>query len=138
MRNPKYGAPRAKPAVPFLTPTWGDIPATRWRIPPRPKAVVSCCRDEFSGLNFSWLTNFLNAITGWNLTPQELLKTGERIVNLMHMFNIKHGLQPLRDYQLPKRFFTPHAEGGAAHVKIPFEEMVNEYYKARSWPEGKG
>ena len=40
------GAPRAKPVVPFLTPTWGDIPATRWCIPPRPKAVVSCCRDE--------------------------------------------------------------------------------------------
>ena len=50
MRNPKYGAPRAKPAVPFLTPTWGDIPATRWRIPPRPKAVVSCCRDEYQNL----------------------------------------------------------------------------------------
>jgi biotin transport system substrate-specific component len=25
---------------------WGDIPATRWRIPPRPKAVVSRCRDN--------------------------------------------------------------------------------------------
>jgi hypothetical protein len=25
---------------------WGDIPAIRWRTPPRPKAVVSSCRDE--------------------------------------------------------------------------------------------
>jgi hypothetical protein len=41
-----YEAPWAKPIVPSPTPMWGDIPATRWRIPPRPKAVVSCCRDE--------------------------------------------------------------------------------------------
>lgn len=32
--------------VPCPTPMWGDIPATRWRIPPRPKAVVSRCRDN--------------------------------------------------------------------------------------------
>ena len=40
------GAPQAKPVVPCPTPMWGDIPATRWRIPPRPKAVVSRCRDN--------------------------------------------------------------------------------------------
>lgn len=31
---------------PCLTPLWGDIPVKRRRIPPRPKAVVSCYRDE--------------------------------------------------------------------------------------------
>jgi proteic killer suppression protein len=41
-----YGAPRAKPVVPCLTPMWGDIPVTRLHIPPRPEAVVSCGRDE--------------------------------------------------------------------------------------------
>jgi hypothetical protein len=41
-----YGVPRAKPVVPWPTPTWGDIPVTRWRIPLRPKAVVSCCRND--------------------------------------------------------------------------------------------
>jgi len=47
-----YEAPQAKAVVPYPTPIWGDIPATRWRIPPRPKAVVSYCRDEeeFKGL----------------------------------------------------------------------------------------
>ncbi len=41
-----YGALRAKPVVSSPTPMWGDIPVTRSRIPPRPKAVVSCCRNE--------------------------------------------------------------------------------------------
>ncbi len=42
----KHGAPRAEPVAPYFTPQWGDIPATRCGIPPRPKAVVYCCRDE--------------------------------------------------------------------------------------------
>jgi len=99
-------------------------------------SIVFCFFYEFSGLDFTRLTNFLNAITGWDMTPQGLLKTGERIVNLMNMFNIKHGLEPLRDYRLPKRFFTPHKEGGAARIEVPFDGMVNEYYSVRGWPNG--
>jgi aldehyde:ferredoxin oxidoreductase len=99
-------------------------------------SVVFCFFYEFSGLDFTRLTNFLNAITGWNITPQELLKTGERIINLMQMFNLKHGLEPLGDYRLPERFLTPHKEGGAANVKVPFDDMVNEYYSVRGWPKG--
>lgn len=99
-------------------------------------SVVFCFFYEFSGLNFTRLTNFLNAITGWDMRPQELLKTGERIINLMQMFNLKHGLEPLRDYRLPERFLTPHKEGGAANVKVPFDGMVNEYYSVRGWPKG--
>jgi hypothetical protein len=29
-----------------LTPQWGDIPAKRWRMQPRPKAVTFYCRGE--------------------------------------------------------------------------------------------
>jgi len=43
------GAPRSRLAVPILTCLWGDIPAIRWCIPPRPKAVAACCRDDPSG-----------------------------------------------------------------------------------------
>ena len=99
-------------------------------------SVVFCFFYEFSGLDFTRLTGFVNAVTGWDLTPKELLKTGERIVNLMNMFNIKHGMKPDRDYQLPKRFLTPHPEGGAANVPIPFDDMLNEYYSVRDWPKG--
>ena len=97
---------------------------------------VFCFFYEFSGLDFTRLTSFLNAITGVERAPAELLQTGERIINLMNMFNIKHGLVPRRDYMLPKRFFTPHKEGGAAGVKIPFEGMIGEYYAERGWPDG--
>ncbi|MFH0915656.1 MAG: aldehyde ferredoxin oxidoreductase C-terminal domain-containing protein, partial [bacterium] len=90
----------------------------------------------FAGLDFTMLTDLLNAVTGWDLKPIELLETGERIVNLMQMFNLKHGVVPTRDYVLPRRFFEPHAEGGAAAVPLPFAEMVGEYYRERGWPAG--
>ncbi|MBL7213725.1 MAG: aldehyde ferredoxin oxidoreductase family protein [Desulfobacteraceae bacterium] len=99
-------------------------------------SVIFCFFYEFSGLDFTRLTGFLNAITGWDILPQELLKTGERIINLMNMFNIKHGMKPSRDYQLPKRFLTPHPKGGAANVEMPFDDMLNEYYSVRDWPNG--
>jgi aldehyde:ferredoxin oxidoreductase len=99
-------------------------------------SAVVCFFYEFAGLDFTLLTDLLNAVTGWDLKPIELLTTGERVVNLMQMFNLKHGVVPTRDYVLPKRFFTPHKEGGAAGIPLPFEAMVGEYYEERDWPAG--
>jgi len=95
-----------------------------------------CFFYEFSGVNFTYFTKMLNVVTGWNLTPQDLLKIGERIVCLENMFNIKHGLVPMKDYWLPKRMFTPHKEGGAAGVKVPLREMLNEYFAVKGWENG--
>ena len=99
-------------------------------------SAVVCFFYEFAGLDFTLFTDLLNAVTGWELTPLELLTAGERVVNLMQMFNLKHGVVPTRDYVLPKRFFTAHTEGGAAGIPLPFAAMVGEYYKERDWPEG--
>lgn len=99
-------------------------------------SIVFCVFYEFSGLDFTRLTRLYNAVTGRQVSSAGLLEAGERIVNLMQMFNLKHGLNPLEDYRLPKRFETPHQEGGAAFVSIPFDQMINEYYDERDWPNG--
>ena len=95
-----------------------------------------CFFYEFSGVNFTWITRLLNAVTGWSLTPQELLKTGERIINLQRMFNLKHGLDPRKDDRLPRRFLQAHESGGAAGRIPPLQEMLGEYYRVRDWPNG--
>ncbi|MHA1238672.1 MAG: aldehyde ferredoxin oxidoreductase family protein [Candidatus Odinarchaeia archaeon] len=99
-------------------------------------SLVWCFFYEFSGVNFTYLTKLLNAVTGWNLTPQDLLKTGERIINLQRMFNLKHGLNPAKDDWLPKRLLTAHKEGGAAGKVPPLKEMLEEYYQVKDWPNG--
>jgi len=95
-----------------------------------------CFFYEFSGVNFTYVTELLNAVTGWNLRPQDLLRTGERIVCLQRMFNMKHGLDPKRDDRLPERFLQPHKVGGAAGKVPPLAKMLEQYYRVKDWPNG--
>ncbi len=99
-------------------------------------SLVWCFFYEFSGVDFTWTTKLLNATTGWELTPQDLLKIGERIINVQRMFNLKQGLVPSKDDWLPKRFFEPRMEGGAAGKVPPLKVMLEEYYKVKGWPNG--
>ncbi len=95
-----------------------------------------CFFYEFSGVTPEYITKLLNAVTGWNLEYSDLLKAGERIINLQRMFNLKHGMDPKVDEKLPARIMTPHEEGGAQDKIPPFEKMMEEYYKVKDWPEG--
>jgi acetyltransferase len=80
LQHRRNGAPRAKPVVPWSTPTRGDIPVTRWRISSRPKAVVSCCRNEepriailsYSGASGIVTTDYMEkyGLTLARLSPQ--------------------------------------------------------------------
>jgi len=79
----------------------------------------------------------LQAVTGWNSTTWELMKTGERIFNLIRTFNIKHGFNKEEDW-LPERFFQPHTSGAlsdSAIDKNKLSEARNMYYEMNGWDE---
>lgn len=99
-------------------------------------SLIFCFFYEFSGYDFTRVTNLTNAVTGWKLKPQELLIIGERIITLQNMFNIRHGCIPEKDYWLPERFFTAQKEGGAEGKIPPLKEMRDEYFKVKGWPKG--
>ena len=42
------------------------------------------------------MVNLLNAVNGWDYSVSELLKTGERIANLRHAFNLREGICELK------------------------------------------
>jgi aldehyde:ferredoxin oxidoreductase len=42
------------------------------------------------------LGQFLNAVTGWERAWDEILKSGERIMNLRHAFNLREGINELQ------------------------------------------
>ena len=48
------------------------------------------------------IAEFMSAVTGWDVTTEELLKTGERIANLRQAFNVREGLNPLK-FKVPDR-----------------------------------
>ncbi len=81
-------------------------------------------------------TEWLNLVTGWDMSLTEFLEAGERIFNLQRMIGIRRGLSR-KDDMLPPRILT-HPRGGkgeAAENLPPLGEMLNEYYSYRGWSE---
>ncbi|KYK35050.1 MAG: aldehyde ferredoxin oxidoreductase family protein [Theionarchaea archaeon] len=80
----------------------------------------------------------LNAATGWDYSKEKFIKAGERIWNLIRLYNIREGLVR-EDDGLPERIYTdPLPEGPAKGRKLPKEDfgiMLREYYEVRGWEE---
>ena len=76
----------------------------------------------------------LNAITGWELDMEGLLKIGERIANIRHAFNIREGLNA-REFKIPDRILgnPPKTEGPIAGITLNKDEMYNEFLTAMDW-----
>jgi len=84
--------------------------------------------------NVNAVTEFINAVTGWETTTDELLKTGERIANLRQAFNIREGLNPLQ-FRVPGRVLGKPVQkaGPLAGVTVDEKTMVKEYLVAMDW-----
>jgi aldehyde:ferredoxin oxidoreductase len=80
------------------------------------------------------VVDFMNAVTGWGVTLEELLETGERIANIRHAFNLREGLNPL-DYQIPSRVSArpPAREGSLAGVNVKEGPIDAEFCRAMDW-----
>lgn len=81
---------------------------------------------------------FVNAVTGWDVTLEELMKVGQRRLNLMRVFNAREGLTRKED-TLPKKFFKPlKGEGPTANTAITreeFNEALDLYYQLNGWTQ---
>jgi aldehyde:ferredoxin oxidoreductase len=76
-------------------------------------------------------------VTGWDVTLEELLTSGERIYNLCRMFNVREGISR-KDDTLPSRIGEPLKEGASAGHTVNREQlssMLDEYYYLRGWDE---
>jgi aldehyde:ferredoxin oxidoreductase len=76
----------------------------------------------------------MRAITGWDVTSEELLKTGERIANIRQAFNIRERLNPLK-FRVSGRVLgkPPLKEGPVAGVTIDEDTLIKEYLSAMDW-----
>lgn len=80
--------------------------------------------------------NMLNAVTGWDLTVDELLAVGARRLNLFRVFNAREGLDRSAD-KLPKKFFKQlQGTGPTAGFALTHEEVetaLDNYYRVAGW-----
>jgi aldehyde:ferredoxin oxidoreductase len=84
--------------------------------------------------------DFVRAVTGWDVTIDELMQVGMRRLNLMRVFNAREGFDRTQD-KLPKKFFKElRGSGPSAGIALTHEEIesaLDEYYRLAGWtPEG--
>ena len=81
----------------------------------------------------------INAVTGWKVTTQELLDTGERIQALRQAFNVREGVIASQ-FSFPSRAMgrPPLRTGPTAFVTIDLETMAKEYYAEMKWDWATG
>jgi aldehyde:ferredoxin oxidoreductase len=81
----------------------------------------------------------LSVITGWQFTPEEMRKVGDRIATIRQAINVREGLIP-KDFKTPGRMVgnPPLKDGPLANITVDVNTMVNEYYDAMDWDKETG
>jgi aldehyde:ferredoxin oxidoreductase len=98
-------------------------------------STINCLFDTFA-LSAKDYGDLLSAVTGWNISEDEILKIGERIYNLERVIMNKFGFDG-KDDTLPTRLLKePMPEGPAKGQVADLEKMKEEYYKLRGWVNG--
>jgi aldehyde:ferredoxin oxidoreductase len=85
---------------------------------PHPKMVLKC----------------FNAVTGWNWSLDDAFAVGKRIVNLLRVFNLRHGMR-IED-ERPSVRYGSIPKGGIAQGKDIMKNwdiMVRNYYESMGW-----
>ncbi|MGB9812161.1 MAG: aldehyde ferredoxin oxidoreductase family protein [Thermovenabulum sp.] len=88
----------------------------------------------YGGMTPNVIVEWLNLVTGWDITLDEFMKIGERIFNLKRLYNTRLGIRREHD-TIPKRILTLKRGGGTKDNLPNLEEMLEEYYKIRGWNE---
>ncbi|BCU66891.1 aldehyde ferredoxin oxidoreductase [Sulfolobales archaeon HS-7] len=95
---------------------------------------LQVCAFSYMAFEMKDYVDALNAVVGWEVTEDELLKIGERIFNAERIYNIKFGSK--RDY-LPRKFTeVPVPEGKHKGGTCKLDDMLPVYYAYRGWKNG--
>lgn len=86
------------------------------------------------------LVELVRCVTGWSVNFWELMRAGERRVQLMKAFNTREGVSPERDV-LPRRMYEPIKGGVGDGRRIDpkqFEQARAAYYEMMNWDPQSG
>jgi aldehyde:ferredoxin oxidoreductase len=106
------------------------------RIQDERAAFFSLVLCDFAPISEEDCVGMWNLATGFDHTVESYLLAGERVWNLVRLFNLREGLDSTGD-KLPTRFFKdPFTKGPAKEVVLPpngFQHSLQEYYSIRGW-----
>ena len=108
---------------------------TQWRI--MMNSLVFCV---FPPWTKEELVQIVNAVTGWETTGFELMKTGQRILTMARVFNLKEGFTAADDW-LPPRMFQPATCGPLSNTTVDekgLKKARSIFYAMMGWDRETG
>ena len=106
-----------------------------------PDIMNTCKFFMYADITLEHLADIYSAMTGWQVSGEDLMTVGERVLNLQRMFNLREGMTRADD-RLPGRVLQQPAFGyyeKEAQCAIEnFDGMLDEYYDARKWDKKTG
>lgn len=94
----------------------------------------------FGGMLNDHYPRMINAVTGWDLSLEDVERIGERIWNLERAFNVREGIGREQDVLPHRVMHEPVPEGMHKGMHCPPDElngMLDNYYALRGWtPDG--
>ena len=99
--------------------------------------LVQCWFTSFNDTEDQ--TEAINAATGWNMSLEEVMKVGRRVVNMMRVYNLKAGLTP--DLEKPSPRYSSQPVDGPNKDKAigpHWEKMLDRYYQLMGWDRKTG
>ena len=96
--------------------------------------AAGLCMFGYLSYDTRCIPAFMEAITGWSGTIEELLLIGERIANLRLLYNLREGSSPL-EWKVPKRLLghPPLEEGNLRGIELDEKTMIKEFLQAMDW-----
>lgn len=102
-------------------------------------ALVTCmfgAATQFMMVGFgpSTYADILNKITGWDVSYDELMKVGERILNLERLYNYRIKGWDVKDDRFAGKLAYEEGTIGIYKNKlVPWDTILQEYYELRGW-----
>jgi aldehyde:ferredoxin oxidoreductase len=91
---------------------------------------------DFWALSLDTMSQIMSCLLDRPISVSELETAGERIWNVMRLFNVREGFN-ITDDSLPERIFKDTLKSGITAGKVlpqdQFEIMLQEYYRLRGW-----
>jgi aldehyde:ferredoxin oxidoreductase len=94
------------------------------------------CQFIMMAANTANMPDWFNAVTGWDMSMDEMMSVGERIANLRMAYEVREGGNP-RKRAVPTRVTGETTEGTSAGplagVKLDTEVLETDFLKACDW-----
>ncbi len=93
------------------------------------------CKLYALSINKEQLLSLLNLATGFDYTVEEMIRTGERIWNMIKLYNIREGWTK-DDDSLPERVYEEDLKGDFTvdrYSREEFDKLLEAYYIERGW-----